>query len=314
MVKLKSKCLVVLPCVIGNTTVSNAIDDLGASISVMLFSMFKRLGLGNPKLVNMVIEMVDGSMQSPKGIVENVLEKTHMFIFPIDFIILDVIEDDKVPIIMGRPMLATTYARIDVFRGKISLEVGTDTIVFNANERANPPTVSSRDRRTAYYERDSACKSKGTRAVENVIENESYFSLEVVDQDLSSLAMFTIHLMGGSGGGVGSSSRVGEGKDESMGGIGCGSFAIHSMVVKDGLGGDGLVVEGGRSPSTSSKDGDYGGGGDAVLGLLKQHGLTLILAVLFRLVLFSLGNCRRNGMTREMDQEEQDDVLFIEEN
>ncbi|GKD03282.1 hypothetical protein Tco_1178256 [Tanacetum coccineum] len=40
-----------------------------------------------------------------------------------------------------------------------------------------------------------------------------------------------------------------------MGGIGGGSFAKRSMVAKDGLGGDGFVVDGGRSPSTSSKDG-----------------------------------------------------------
>ncbi|GJU87288.1 hypothetical protein Tco_1294834 [Tanacetum coccineum] len=65
----------VLPCINGNTTVSNALADLGASISVMSFSMFKRL----------------------------------------DFVILDIIEDDKVPIILGRSMLATAHARIDVF-------------------------------------------------------------------------------------------------------------------------------------------------------------------------------------------------------
>ncbi|GJU83292.1 hypothetical protein Tco_1285657 [Tanacetum coccineum] len=54
-------------------------------------------------------------------------------------------------------------------------------------------------------------------------------------------------------------SGVGEGKVEFMGGIGGGSFSNHSMVAKDGLGGDGFVVDGGRSPSTSSKDGEDGG-------------------------------------------------------
>ncbi|GKB55195.1 retrovirus-related pol polyprotein from transposon TNT 1-94 [Tanacetum coccineum] len=100
----------VLPCVIGNTKVSNNLADLGASISVMLFSMFKRLGLGNPRPVNMVIEMADRSMQSPKGIVENVLVKIHKFIFPVDFVILDIVKDNKVPIILGRPLLATAHA------------------------------------------------------------------------------------------------------------------------------------------------------------------------------------------------------------
>ncbi|GKA09290.1 uncharacterized mitochondrial protein-like protein, partial [Tanacetum coccineum] len=86
----------ILPCVIGNTTVSNALADLGASISVMPFSMFKRLCLGNPKPINMMIEMADS------------------------------IEDDKVPIILGRPMLATAHAKIEVFEKKIYLEVRTE--------------------------------------------------------------------------------------------------------------------------------------------------------------------------------------------
>ncbi|GKE50773.1 hypothetical protein Tco_1485929 [Tanacetum coccineum] len=91
------------------------------------------------------------------------------------------------------------------------------------------------------------------KAVENVVENKSHFSLEVVDQDLSPLQC------GGRGGYVGSISGVGEGKVEFIGGIGGGSFANHSMVAKDGLGGDGFVVDGGRSPSTSSRDGEDGG-------------------------------------------------------
>ncbi|GKC18975.1 homeodomain-like protein, partial [Tanacetum coccineum] len=71
--------------------------------------------LGNPKPINMVIEMADRSMQSLKGIVKNVLVKINKFIFPVDFNIVDIIEDDNVPIILGRPMLATAHAMINVF-------------------------------------------------------------------------------------------------------------------------------------------------------------------------------------------------------
>ncbi|GJT84209.1 hypothetical protein Tco_1058551 [Tanacetum coccineum] len=63
----------------------------------------RRLGLGNPEPVNMVIDMADRSMQSPKGIVENVLVKIHKFIFPVDFVILDIVEDDKVIDELGGP-------------------------------------------------------------------------------------------------------------------------------------------------------------------------------------------------------------------
>ncbi|GJV51451.1 homeodomain-like protein [Tanacetum coccineum] len=96
----------------------------------------------NPKPINMVIEMTDRSMQSPKGIVKNVMVKINKFIFSVDFIILDIVEDDKVPIILGRPMLATTHARIDVFGKNISLEVGTEHITFDINERESSAVIS----------------------------------------------------------------------------------------------------------------------------------------------------------------------------
>nr|GEZ47263.1 hypothetical protein [Tanacetum cinerariifolium] len=84
------------------------------------------IGLRNPKPISIVIEMADTSMQFPKRIVENVLVKIDKFIFSVDFVILDIMEDNKVPIIIGRPMLATAYTRIDIFSRKISLEVPKD--------------------------------------------------------------------------------------------------------------------------------------------------------------------------------------------
>ncbi|GJU55884.1 putative reverse transcriptase domain-containing protein [Tanacetum coccineum] len=97
------------------------IPSIGVFDEVSFYTLFR--GLRSPKPINMVIEMADRSMQSPKGIVENVLVKINKFIFPVDFVILDIVEDNKVPIIMRRPMLDTAHARIDVFRKKISLEV-----------------------------------------------------------------------------------------------------------------------------------------------------------------------------------------------
>ncbi|GJT85754.1 putative reverse transcriptase domain-containing protein [Tanacetum coccineum] len=82
-------------------------------------------------------------MQSPKGIVENVLVKIDIFIFLVDFVILDIVEDDKVPIILGRPMLSTAHARIDVFSRKFSPEVGNEKVIFTANEGVTPLAVSS---------------------------------------------------------------------------------------------------------------------------------------------------------------------------
>ena len=76
----------------------------------MLLSMFKRLKLGEPKPTNISLQLADRSYQHPRGILENVLVKVGKFVLPADFIILDMEEDDSVPIILGRPFLATGKA------------------------------------------------------------------------------------------------------------------------------------------------------------------------------------------------------------
>nr|GEU83425.1 hypothetical protein [Tanacetum cinerariifolium] len=127
-----------LPFLIGSLSDSNALADLGASISVMQFSMFKPLGLGNPKPINMLIEMADKSMQTLKGIIENVLVKIDKIIFLVDLVILDIAEDNKVPIILERPLLATAYAKINVFGKQISIEVRDEKIISKESEVIPP--------------------------------------------------------------------------------------------------------------------------------------------------------------------------------
>ncbi|GJW41165.1 hypothetical protein Tco_0067010 [Tanacetum coccineum] len=120
----------ILPCSIGRLYFNNALADLGASIGVMPLSMYKRLGIGKLKPNNMVIEMADNTKCTPKGIVENLLIKIDKFFFPIDFVILDMVEDFRMPIILGRTLLATAHAKVDIFRKSISLEVGNEKVIF----------------------------------------------------------------------------------------------------------------------------------------------------------------------------------------
>ncbi|GJY03969.1 reverse transcriptase domain-containing protein [Tanacetum coccineum] len=63
------------------------------------------------------------TVKYPKGIAEDVLVGIGKFVFLIDFIILDMLEDVKVPLILGRPFLSTAHAKIDVFKRKIALKI-----------------------------------------------------------------------------------------------------------------------------------------------------------------------------------------------
>ncbi|GJX18127.1 DNA-directed DNA polymerase [Tanacetum coccineum] len=130
-----------IPCDIGQLHIDNALADLGASISLMPYTMYKKLGLGEPKATRMSLELADMSIQYPRGIIENILIKVDKFILPIDLIIQDMPEDSRVPIILGRPFLATSRAMIDVFNKKITLRVGDDEVVFDVDQSIKRPTT-----------------------------------------------------------------------------------------------------------------------------------------------------------------------------
>ncbi|GKE82408.1 ribonuclease H-like domain-containing protein [Tanacetum coccineum] len=111
---------------------TRSLVDLGASVSVMPFSTYTNLGLGILSHTRLTIELADRTIKQPRGIAENVLVRIGKFIFPIDFIILDIPEDDDVPLILGRPFLSTAHSKIDVFKRKITLRVGEEKLVFKS--------------------------------------------------------------------------------------------------------------------------------------------------------------------------------------
>ena len=74
--------------------------------------------------------------------IEDVLVKVEKFIFPADFIVLDMEEDKDIPIILGKPFLATGRALIDVYKGELKLRVQDDEVTFNVFKAMKHPTKS----------------------------------------------------------------------------------------------------------------------------------------------------------------------------
>ncbi|GJX13714.1 DNA-directed DNA polymerase, partial [Tanacetum coccineum] len=78
----------------------------------------------------MSIKLADRSIKYPIEVYENLLVKISKFIFPVDFVVLEIDKDELVLIILGRPFLATERAVIDVHEGILSLRVGSETVAF----------------------------------------------------------------------------------------------------------------------------------------------------------------------------------------
>ncbi|GJY25638.1 reverse transcriptase domain-containing protein [Tanacetum coccineum] len=96
-----------IPCTFDKAFSCNALADLGASINLMPYSLNAKLSLETLKPTKVSVILVDRSFQYPIGIAENMLVEVGKFTFPVDFIILEMEEDSKVPLILGRPFLHT---------------------------------------------------------------------------------------------------------------------------------------------------------------------------------------------------------------
>ncbi|GJY73300.1 reverse transcriptase domain-containing protein [Tanacetum coccineum] len=103
-----------IPCNFNKTFSCNALADLGASINLMPYSLYAKLSLETLKPTKMSVRLADRSFQYPVGIAENMLVEVGKFTFPADFVILEMEEDSKVPLILGQPFLHTADVVIRV--------------------------------------------------------------------------------------------------------------------------------------------------------------------------------------------------------
>ena len=120
---------------IGGTCIDKSLLDLGASVNLLPYSVYKQLGLGELKPTNITLSLADRSVKIPKGIVEDVLVKVDKFYYPVDFVVLDTepIENgpNHVLIILGRLFLATANAIINFRNGVMQLTFGNMTLELN---------------------------------------------------------------------------------------------------------------------------------------------------------------------------------------
>ncbi|XP_062103884.1 uncharacterized protein LOC133815005 [Humulus lupulus] len=138
--KLKDPGSFAIPCSIGDTVMTKDLCDLGVSVNLMPLSIFRKLKLGEARPTTTSLQMADCYVKRPRGVIEDVLVKVGKFIFPADFIILDMEEDANIPIIFGRPFLATGRAPIDVQKGELKQRVQNEEVTFNVFAATYIPT------------------------------------------------------------------------------------------------------------------------------------------------------------------------------
>ncbi|XP_050909163.1 uncharacterized protein LOC127122934 [Lathyrus oleraceus] len=107
----------------GDRSFKKALIDLGASVSLMLLSIYKKLGIRVVQDTRITLQFVDHSAKKPYGNVEDVLVKIDKFVFPMDFVILEMPENEEIPLILGRPFLEIGRCLINIEEGTMTLKV-----------------------------------------------------------------------------------------------------------------------------------------------------------------------------------------------
>ncbi|XP_070026099.1 uncharacterized protein [Nicotiana sylvestris] len=128
--KLEDPSAFTIACTIGSADFAKTLYDLGASIYLMPYFVFKTLGIGQPMPTSMRLQMADRTMKRPLGIIDYVLVQVDKFILATDFVILDFEVDYEVPIILGRPFLVKGMALVDVEVGELTFRVGDEKVIF----------------------------------------------------------------------------------------------------------------------------------------------------------------------------------------
>ncbi|XP_058742546.1 uncharacterized protein LOC131615049 [Vicia villosa] len=130
---------VTLPVTIGNQNIGNGIIDLGSSINLIPLSIVKRLGNIEMKSTRMTLQLADKSTTLPYGVAQDMLVKVDKFLFPVDFVVIDMEEDKESPIILGRPFMKTVRMMIDIDDGIMKLRVQDEEVCFNLYDAMKQP-------------------------------------------------------------------------------------------------------------------------------------------------------------------------------
>ncbi|GKA80683.1 DNA-directed DNA polymerase [Tanacetum coccineum] len=114
----------VLPVQVNGTTQLSVLADMGASVSVLPYTLFKNLGLSDPKPYQSNLTMADNTQAKAIGEVRNVRIQIGYQAYLADFLVLDIPVDKELPLLLGRLFLRTFSAIIDMGRGIMSINDG----------------------------------------------------------------------------------------------------------------------------------------------------------------------------------------------
>ncbi|XP_068498441.1 uncharacterized protein [Phaseolus vulgaris] len=93
--------------------------------------MIRKLGDLEGQPTKMQLQLADRSIKYPYGVVEDIMVKVDKFMFPVDFVVMDIKKDEEVPLILDRPFMKTARIVVDVDKGELQLRAQNEDVTFH---------------------------------------------------------------------------------------------------------------------------------------------------------------------------------------
>src|SRR6187551_1233531 len=130
----------IIQCTIWNRRIDDALCDLGASVNIMSKVLFKKLRYPTLSPTTAQVQLADSTIRYPEGVIENVPVRIWGRYVPVDFVVLDTGNEHSFPLVLGRPFLNTTRARIDMDTREISFRIDGRLTHFKFQPREEKKT------------------------------------------------------------------------------------------------------------------------------------------------------------------------------
>ncbi|CAM8906093.1 unnamed protein product [Rhodiola kirilowii] len=179
-----------IPISIRKIEIDRPLCDLGASISLIPYSLYEKIDMGELHPTTISLRLADRSSRVPNGFLRDVPIKVGKFFIPVDFYVLDMDSEQETPIILGRPFLNTVEAVIKCGEGSIELKIGNEKLKFFLKNAMKAPTSSLECNML-----DISCETFGLTSFESEVmelDNSSTLFASLMnmeDEDMSDITL-----------------------------------------------------------------------------------------------------------------------------
>ncbi|CAM8903156.1 unnamed protein product [Rhodiola kirilowii] len=179
-----------IPISIGKIEIDRALCDLGASISLIPYSLYEKIDMGELHPTTISLKLADRSSRVPNGVLRDVPIKVGKFFIPVDFYVLDMDSEQETPVILGTPFLNTVEAVIKCGEGSIELKIGNEKLKFFLKNAMKAPTSSFECNML-----DISCETFGLTSFESEVmeldDSSTLFAslMNMEDEDMSDITL-----------------------------------------------------------------------------------------------------------------------------